>query len=621
MTNSRQNNTSDNSGAFSRRIVTLLLFALLMSAVLTFIIYYLTVQRVYDNSIRNEYTGHAAHLAEKHAEFYSGNISEEVYSNIMDTSTEILDSVVIVYMYKENIFDINYTDSLEYLDQRYIEDARRLIVEHNYSIMSQRTTFFTENIGTEEVENLFVGYPIVAVDEHSGTTSTIGSVYIVKDMSSVDGELTNLNFSLILASALTFLIILFPILYFVKRLIDPLIETKNIAIAMNEGDFSQRANASSQDEIGDLARSINNLADDLDETLTSLRTERNRLEQIINGLSEGLLALDNNLEIMHINPALAELLNQQNLSDDELVEYILQIEDLKEQFTAVMYEQDSRDFKFMSRDSTINIHLDVLVDSENKRYGAVALFRDISEAENLERTRIDYISNISHELRTPLTAIRGLLEPIADNMVRDDATKQKYYKIILEETMRLSRLIDDMMSLSSVQSGQINVTPERIRPVEFLDEIYYKYINAMTDRGIEFVLPNENELEKLPDFYINEDRLEQVVVIILDNAMKFTDTGGQISIDLLNDKKKANSIILRISDTGVGIQDRDLNHIFERFYKTYKARGRSEGTGLGLSLAKEILGEMNERIWVESKIGEGTSFFVSISLYNGEKNE
>ncbi len=615
MTNDKRDRT-DNNGAFSRKIIILLLLALLISAGLTFLIYYYTVRVVYTNSISNTYTNHAADIAESYADYVSNNIDRNAYETTINVTSEILDSTIIVYMHRENIFNF-YQANSEVLDADFVEDARNSIIENNYSILNQRTTSFTAEVGTDEVDSIFIGYPIVAIDSYSGARTTVGSVYIITEISDINAEITNLNFSLVLASSLTFLLILFPLLYIIKRLIDPLIETKNIAIAMTEGDFSQRARVTSQDEIGDLARSINNLADDLDETLSSLTNERNRLEQIINGLSEGIYAVYNDLELMHINPALAELFGLGYMTKEEASTYVLGIEGIVPSILKVLNTEEDENFIYKHRDKSIYIHIDALIDSEDEVYGAVALFRDVTEALNLERTRVEYISNISHELRTPLTAIRGLLEPISDGLVKDESSKNKYYKIILEESMRLSRLIDDMMSLSSLQSGQMNVEPDQIDAHDFFYEVYYKYSNAMNEKNIQFEIPKN--LSSYENLYINRDRLEQVIVIILDNAMKFTDEGGKISMHLYDDKQKEDSVVLEIRDSGVGIDEHDIDHVFDRFYKADKARETYQGTGLGLSLAKEILGELGEKIWVKSKKDIGSSFFITIAL--AEKQE
>ncbi len=599
---------------FASKIVLALMLALILTALITLGIFSYTASIIYTQNTTNENKKNAAYLAEINAARYVGEIDQTTYDKFMDNASNLLDSVVIVYMYRENYFDINYTSDINNLPANYITDAKSSIEEYNVEIMNQKITSFIKNIGINQNKNLFVGYPIVAIDSYSKASVTIGSVYIITDLSNSDNQLTNLNFSLILASSLTFLIILFPLLYLLRKLIQPLITTRDIAYAMSKGDYSNRVKVKTMDEVGELATAINELADDLDETLSKLNDEKTRLQKLINSLSEGILAVDADMKLMHINPALFELFNLENFSDEEAMEKIINDCSLSEDIIQVIRSGTSRVHKVKHRDKVIQIQLDGLIGENIESNGAVALFRDISESEALEKTRKEYISNVSHELRTPLTAIRGLIEPINDGLVEEELIKRKYYKIILEETMRLSRLIDDMLALSGLQSGQLNFEPERINLHNLLQEIKYKYETQMLNKGIEFITPKDDTV--LPDVFVNKDRLEQVIVIILDNAMKYTKEFGTIRIDFVDDKKKLNSIVMKISDNGTGISETDLNHIFNRFYKGNKSRGRSEGTGLGLSIAKELLEIMNERIWVESKVGEGSSFFVTMKTYN-----
>lgn len=607
-----------NSSAFFRRIVSLLFGALILSALLTFLFYSFAANLVFTNIKTKEFTEHASFLAEKTAERYLGGLSPVPYNSLMEAAPELLDATVIVYMYRESSFDIAYTSERQPLKKAEIEEAKELISKHNYAVMDRKVSSFEGKIGEEGEAHLFVGYPIVAANKFSQTQSIIGSVYILSSFDTIRESYTSLNFALILSSCIAFLVMLFPILFFISKQLRPLVETKNVALAMTRGDFSQRANASGKDEIADLARSINNLADDLDRTLKSLMAERNRLQQILNGLGEGILAVNDNLGLMHLNPALLELFAVEEETDREAFSHILDEGKLREPLTEVMKTKTSKSLSLQQRSRNISVQIDCLFDSKGRAYGAVALFRDTTEADQLEQTRRDYVSNVSHELRTPLTAVRGLVEPLADGMVKNEDDQQRYYGIILRETMRLSRLIDDMMTLSRLQAGTVEVSPEVVDPHELMESIKYKYHYAMEDKGIRFILPEPEE--KLPLLYINEDRIEQILVILLDNAMKFTEAGGSIKVELMPYGRDPSRWQIAVSDEGSGIADEDQDFIFDRFYKVNKSRGRSEGTGLGLSIAKELCEQMNEKIWVRSKLNEGSSFHFTVKLYEEEKN-
>ncbi len=610
---------SSNS-VFFRRIVVLLIGALLLSALLTGIIYNIASNIIFANIKEKEYTNRASTIAEITAQRYLGNMSPVIYDNIMAKTPDLVEATVIVNMYRENDFSASYQSTQDPKSPEDLLEIQEIITKYNYNVMNRKVTSFQEKLGEDKEAYLFVGYPIIAVDPFSQNRSTIGSVYILSSMADIRGNNTNLTFALILASSLAFLLVLTPLLLAVQKLLAPLIETKNVAQAMSRGDFSQRAQAKSQDEIGDLAKAVNDLADDLDRTLNNLMLERNRLEQILNGLSEGILAVNTEFTLMHINPALLALFSVEDKSNEAAFAEIVEVCDLKEPIQRVMIlrEGETKNLKFRSRSITIKI--DRLNDNKGNVYGAVALFRDTTEADQLEQTRRDYVSNVSHELRTPLTAVRGLVEPLADGIVKREEDRVRYYNIILQETMRLSRLIDDMMTLSRLQAGTVSVEPQIIDAADLLDGLSYKYKKSMESHGITFV--NLTAGKSLPDLYMNEDRLEQILVILLDNAMKYTPENGTISLDLTPHASAADRWQFSVRDTGVGIAPEDQDFIFDRFYKVDKSRGRGEGTGLGLSIARELCEQTGETIWVRSKPGEGSTFFFTVRIYReGNKNE
>ncbi len=605
---------SSNS-VFFRRIVILLLGALLLSAVLTGIIYNIASNIIFANIKEEEYTNRASVIAEITAQRYLGNMSPVIYDNIMAKTPDLVEATVIVNMYRENDFTVSYQTQRDPKTLEELEEVNEIISRYNFNVMNRRITSFQEKIGEDRQDYLFVGYPIIAVDAFSQSRSTIGSVYILSSMADIRANNMNLTFALILASSVAFLLVLTPLLFAVQKLLAPLIETKNVAQAMSRGDFSQRAKAKSKDEIGDLAKAVNNLADDLDRTLNNLMLERNRLEQILNGLSEGILAVNTEFSLMHINPSLLNLFAVEDKSPEQAYSEIVDVCELEEAFERVMTLQESESLNRKFRARSITIRIDSLNDNRGHVYGVVALFRDTTEADQLEQTRRDYVSNVSHELRTPLTAVRGLVEPLADGIVKREEDRVRYYNIILQETMRLSRLIDDMMSLSRLQAGTVSFEPQVISTQDFLDGLTYKYRKAMESREITFL--NLAYGKELPDLYMNEDRLEQILVILLDNAMKYTPKKGTISIDLKPNANAADRWQFLVKDTGVGIAPEDQDYIFDRFYKVDKSRGRSEGTGLGLSIAKELCEKTGETIWVRSKPGEGSTFIFTVRIYLG----
>ncbi len=223
-------------------------------------------------------------------------------------------------------------------------------------------------------------------------------------------------------------------------------------------------------------------------------------------------------------------------------------------------------------------------------------------AKQFEQTRRDYIANISHELRTPVSAIRAYTETLNDSMIEDEIQIKKYYGMILRESIRLERLINDMLDLSRLQSGNVALQKTKIDTASILDNIIADYKIIADDLEVNFVC-NIN-LKEIPITYSNSDRITQVLIILLDNAIKYTPCGGTITLDASFDDEM---IRIMVIDTGEGIAKEDLSYVFERFYKADKSHS-SKGTGLGLSIAREILFRLNEGIFVKSELGKGSIF-------------
>ena len=199
--------------------------------------------------------------------------------------------------------------------------------------------------------------------------------------------------------------------------------------------------------------------------------------------------------------------------------------------------------------------------------------------------------------------MRGLIEPLRDGMVQSQETRMRYYDILLRETLRLSRLIDDLMELSRLQSGQLSLTTHEVDLGAMVADLADKYAYNAKAKKQSFRLLCEPEA--CPRVMTNEDRAEQVLVILLDNAMKYTPEGGEISLDVL---VQPDHVVISVSDTGIGISEDDLPYVFDRFYKADKSHSGANGSGLGLSIAKEILTSLGETITVQSQLGRGTTF-------------
>lgn len=224
----------------------------------------------------------------------------------------------------------------------------------------------------------------------------------------------------------------------------------------------------------------------------------------------------------------------------------------------------------------------------------------------LEEMRKNYVANVSHELKTPITSIRAIAELLNDEEIEDSLDKKKYYSMILRESVRLQGLIKDILELSSLQSEKSTPEKKKISLYDLMEEIKSEFEVIASDLDIEFKVYNENIKDTV--VFTDYNRILQVMIILLDNAFKFTEEEGIVSVEIEKKEKFVNVIV---SDTGIGIAEEDLLFVFDRFYKSDKSR-KSTGTGLGLAIAAEIMTNLNERVYVDSKYGVGSKFSFTI---------
>ncbi|SHI92797.1 two-component system, OmpR family, sensor histidine kinase ResE [Dethiosulfatibacter aminovorans DSM 17477] len=384
-----------------------------------------------------------------------------------------------------------------------------------------------------------------------------------------------------------------------RRIVKPIRNVIAAGISMIEGDFSVQADETLEGEVGLLGKTLNKLSVEFYRNVSQLYIEKNRLHQVLNSLEEGMIAVDENKTITHYNQVFLDMYGLKE--EDVLGTSVDQVDaldrELKELSQAI--EGKYSVMKNGARDETVlRIIIASIEDDHNMPAGAVVLFRDITELEKLENMRRDYVANVSHELRSPLTSIRGLIEPLMDSIVTDEEDVKRYYKIIYKESLRLSRLVDDIMELSRLQTSDAEIRKSSVDLSSIMEMVYERY--RMMDEDIELVY----DPVELPRVYSNYDRIEQVLVILIDNAYKFTPKGGRIEI---RTDVREEDILVTVEDTGKGIAKGDIDFVFDRFYKGDRSRTK-KGTGLGLSIAREIMDIMGEDISVKSQEGKGSAF-------------
>lgn len=429
----------------------------------------------------------------------------------------------------------------------------------------------------------------------------------ISDSNEIDDTITEYVNILLLSTLAAAFFMLLPVTLMVKHILEPIQEVNRVAKEFGKGNFDIKAEERFPGEVGELATTVNILSERLSKSINELTIERNRLEDIFNVISEGIVVFNEEASPIIVNEMMKSIFSRvpkRNLFTDRL--QLIPFDEVWADIDDCITNGQKKDRVMEGPEFAYAIVIIPKFDIEDKTkcIGATGFFRDVFDELKLERTRRDYVANISHELRTPLQTLRGLIEPLSDGLVKKEEDRQRYYSIIMNETMRLSRLIDDMLELSKLQSRTLAFKTFPIDMNQLLSELETKFMPIMRDAGIKFrVLFNTG---RLPTVMGNPDRVEQILVILLDNAKKYTPDGGSITI-ISEFNEQDNKVHISVKDSGQGIHEYDIDHIFDRFFKADRARGK-KGTGLGLSIAKELLTYMGEDITVQSEYGVGTTF-------------
>jgi two-component system phosphate regulon sensor histidine kinase PhoR len=381
----------------------------------------------------------------------------------------------------------------------------------------------------------------------------------------------------------------------------PIKDLEFITSRIAKGEMDRRANIATRDEIGHLANTFNNMADKLQETLDDSIEKQNRLEAILKSMDSGVIAVDKNYKVIMINPYAKKIFGinkdiigknlMDNIRDFELEDII---KNSKDEYTEIkIYWPKERDLRIKTAD-IINGY---------EKIGTVAVVQNITEFKKLENMRSQFVANVSHELKTPLTSIKGFAETLKD--VHDDKTKEKFLNIINDEADRLTRLISDILTLSDIENSK-EVKTDEINVEKTINEVYYLVSKSAESKNISVTL----YCESVPDIIGDRDKFKQMIINLVDNAIKYTEDGGKVEVGT---KVENENCIIWVKDNGVGIPKVHLSRLFERFYRVDKARSRAQGgTGLGLAIVKHIVMSFNGAIDVQSEVGAGSIFTVTI---------
>ncbi len=383
--------------------------------------------------------------------------------------------------------------------------------------------------------------------------------------------------------------------------------------SFSEGRFNARFNSKSGLS-KEAVQEYNAILDRIDERIFNQRSTNQTLSIVMNQMQNGIIAVDHNLHVMLITPVAKQLLgisgNPQGVhindaSTDVKLDQVFS--DAMQQGGVYMNEVAARTAVGRGH-RPLRLYVSPMR-KDNNVVGALAMVEDITELRRLEQVRTDFAANVSHELKTPLTSIRGFVETLLDGAIEQPEMAKKFLNIILMESERLTRLINDILSISKMESGMNDAPRERLR----LDMMAYDVTEMLAIHAQEKQVTLNCHKNKEPIYIIgNKDHVEQMLINLIENGIKYNRPGGSVTVQVFANASEAN---FTVSDTGIGIAEEHLPRMFERFYRVDKGRSRSMGgTGLGLAIVKHIVRSMQGEIEVHSKLGEGTEFLVTLPL-------
>lgn len=403
---------------------------------------------------------------------------------------------------------------------------------------------------------------------------------------------------MLMATGLAFVIL--------KNLSRPLLEMNEAAEQMAKGRFNLRVRVVTQDEVGRLGMTINHVAQELEQTVRALNQEKEEITGILGAMTDAVVAADTEGNLTLLNPAArSRLASTRRLarSSDAPVELPEELVRMQKD-TLEARQTVEREFEWHNR--VIVTTMTPLYDSDAplQPRGTLAVLRDVTEERRLDRLRTDFVANVSHELRTPLAMMQGYAEALLDDFAQDSEQRQEFARIIHDESLRMRRLVNELLDLAQLESGHFAIRAEQLDLVGLARRVVRKFSVLANDRSLflEVNSPSDS-LTVVGD----EDRLEQVLTNLVDNALRHTFDGG-VTVDVLDQEEH---VSLRVMDTGEGISAEDLPFVFERFYKADKARTRARGgTGLGLSIARSLIRRHGGEISAQSTRGVGTVFTI-----------
>lgn len=425
----------------------------------------------------------------------------------------------------------------------------------------------------------------------------VGGLILYSPMSTIENSIWQIRRLILLAAAITVMISTGLSFVLSRTVSKPLIQMKKAAEKMAKGEFDNEVTVDTDDEIGTLAKTMNYLSDALKENINALNQEKKQLQNVLLSMTDGVVTFDEKGQVIMANPQAIDIMpdagDNGGSQFDILRPFIRQIKDSGEYI--------NKEIKLNGK--VISVKMAPLFDDNMRLWGVLAVLQDVTRERKLEDLRREFVGDVSHELRTPLTYLQGYTEALLDDMVNNQEERNKYLNIILEETLRLRRLVDELLDLSHIEAGHLDIKKNDVSIEHIVEKVSKKVRPICNNKNIKLEVEIQ---ENIPLIVADEDRIEQVLINLVDNAIRYSPESSKVVIKV---RPSEAGVIVSVKDSGPGIPQDELPFVWERFYKVDKSRERKKsGTGLGLAIVKKIIELHKGRVWAQNCDEGGTEF-------------
>jgi len=466
-----------------------------------------------------------------------------------------------------------------------------------------------------EVKKAMAGNGLASSVRYSNTlktdylyTAIVSDTYILR-ISKALFELKAVNQTIISYTVISIAlaIILAMVLAYImsNKITKPIDELTIAAKEISQGHYEEKIYTQSNDQIGELTESFNRMRESLKYSMANLKQRNVELEAILNSMINGIIAVDSNKNILMINPICFDILNlpKDYVAQNESMYKIIRNEEIAALVENAIESGLSqvKELQYVHLDKILRIYINPIITNEDEIIGSIVVLQDVTQVRKLEQMRSDFVSNVSHELKTPLTSIKGFVDTLKNGAISDEGAATRFLDIIDIESDRLYRLINDILILSEIERMDKDYDKDRVEVGSVIEEVVAMLSLKAEQKGLVLSATIGEPLEMIG----NRDRLKQMMINLVDNALKYTES-GVVNVEM---EAVGHWIKLSVRDTGIGIPEEHLERLFERFYRVDKGRSRNQGgTGLGLSIVKHIVLLYKGKISVMSKVNEGTTF-------------